>query len=344
MDQAKPEAGRLGAAGLERGAAADGDQCPSAGLPRPQAAGLMFAAVTLDTMVRHVDEVSAAIGQPVFVLQGHDWSWPRRASTPAWSGPGHPLPLLAEAGDPVLAAMWARIEAPLTSLGDRLRGEARRSTRRGRTGSSSTARSRASATSPGWSAPTCRPASPASRSSACGGRCCSASPAWCWPWLPPSGSAGAWRGRSSGWRSGPAHPAPRSGHVAPLPRSHMRELDHAARAFNAMRNGLAWFEAYVPRRLVRQLMGNPSPDAVASRQLEVTVLFTDIVGFSRLAEQLDATPGGGAAQRAFRAAGRLRRRDRRDRRQVPGRRDDGVLGRASAAGGPCRSARCARRC
>jgi adenylate cyclase len=28
---------------------------------------------------------------------------------------------------------------------------------------------------------------------------------------------------------------------------------------------------------------------VASRQLEVTVLFTDIVGFSRLAEQLDAT-------------------------------------------------------
>ena len=35
-------------------------------------------------------------------------------------------------------------------------------------------------------------------------------------------------------------------------------------------------------------MANPSPDVVASRQIEVTVLFTDIVGFSRLAEQLDA--------------------------------------------------------
>ena len=55
-----------------------------------------------------------------------------------------------------------------------------------------------------------------------------------------------------------------------------------------MRNGLAWFETYVPRRLVGQLMANPSPDVVASRQIEVTVLFTDIVGFSRLAEQLDA--------------------------------------------------------
>ena len=76
--------------------------------------------------------------------------------------------------------------------------------------------------------------------------------------------------------------------LQPLPRSHISELDHASRAFNAMRNGLAWFETYVPRRLVRQLMDNPSPDAVASRQLEVTVLFTDIVGFSRLAEQLDA--------------------------------------------------------
>ena len=76
--------------------------------------------------------------------------------------------------------------------------------------------------------------------------------------------------------------------LKPLPRSPIVELDHAARAFNAMRNGLVWFETYVPRRLVRQLMTNPSPEAVASRELEVTVLFTDIVGFSRLAERLDA--------------------------------------------------------
>ena len=66
-----------------------------------------------------------------------------------------------------------------------------------------------------------------------------------------------------------------------------------------MRNGLAWFETYVPRRLVGQLMANPSPDVVASRQIEVTVLFTDIVGFSRLAEQLDAAQAANLLNQHF---------------------------------------------
>jgi adenylate cyclase len=89
------------------------------------------------------------------------------------------------------------------------------------------------------------------------------------------------------------------GAVPALPRSHIAELDSASRAFNAMRNGLAWFETYVPRRLVRQLMANPSPDVVASRQIEVTVLFTDIVGFSRLAEQLDAAEAASLLNQHF---------------------------------------------
>jgi adenylate cyclase len=76
--------------------------------------------------------------------------------------------------------------------------------------------------------------------------------------------------------------------LADLPRSRIRELDQAARAFNAMRRGLGWFETYVPRRLVGQLMATSSPDVVASREVELTVMFTDIVGFSRLAERLDA--------------------------------------------------------
>ena len=76
-------------------------------------------------------------------------------------------------------------------------------------------------------------------------------------------------------RGGPAYPGTGPRAVPVLPRSRILELDQAARAFNAMGNGLRWFEAYVPRRLVRQLMNNPSPDVVVSRELEVTVLFTE---------------------------------------------------------------------
>ena len=65
------------------------------------------------------------------------------------------------------------------------------------------------------------------------------------------------------------------------------------------RNGLSWFETYVPRRLVRQLMANASPGVVASRQLEVTVLFTDIVGFSRLTQHLDAASAAELLNRHF---------------------------------------------
>ena len=46
-------------------------------------------------------------------------------------------------------------------------------------------------------------------------------------------------------------------------------------------------------------MTNPSPDVVASRELEVTVLFTDIVGFSTLAERLDAGHAADLLNRHF---------------------------------------------
>ena len=85
---------------------------------------MMFAAVALETMVHYVDELSTAIGQPVFVLQGHDHVVARPGLDISTTGPDHPLPLLAEAGDAVLAAMWAGDQRPIGLLGDRLRGEA----------------------------------------------------------------------------------------------------------------------------------------------------------------------------------------------------------------------------
>lgn len=71
--------------------------------------------------------------------------------------------------------------------------------------------------------------------------------------------------------------------VDDLPRSRMKELDDAAQAYNTMLRGLNWFENYVPKSLVKKLM--KSGDA-HSETRSVTVMFTDIVGFTPIAENM----------------------------------------------------------
>ena len=60
-----------------------------------------------------------------------------------------------------------------------------------------------------------------------------------------------------------------------------------------MLRGLRWFESYVPRKLVRRLVGFERDATFESEEREVTVMFTDIAGFTRLAEGLP--PGETAA-------------------------------------------------
>ena len=72
-----------------------------------------------------------------------------------------------------------------------------------------------------------------------------------------------------------------------LPTSLFDEVTRAYRAFDAMVVGLRWFETYVPRTLVHRLMGRDGA-AAASANREMTVLFTDIVGFTRRSETMDA--------------------------------------------------------
>jgi len=74
--------------------------------------------------------------------------------------------------------------------------------------------------------------------------------------------------------------------LKPLPESPFREIDSAARAFNAMTKTLSRVETYLPKRLVGQLMHRQGE--VESEEREVTVLFTDIVGFTALSENTDA--------------------------------------------------------
>ncbi len=76
--------------------------------------------------------------------------------------------------------------------------------------------------------------------------------------------------------------------LKPLPRSRLREVDEAATSMNAMRNGLTWFEAYVPKRLVTRLMASEGSAALGGEQRQITVMFTDIIGFTSMAEHLSA--------------------------------------------------------
>ncbi|WP_342643237.1 adenylate/guanylate cyclase domain-containing protein [Rhodoligotrophos ferricapiens] len=77
------------------------------------------------------------------------------------------------------------------------------------------------------------------------------------------------------------------GQVPPLPRSRFRELDTAATAFNAMVSTLRWFELYIPKTLVHRLLREG--DAVTAPETrEMTVMFTDIAGFTSRCARLGA--------------------------------------------------------
>ena len=73
-----------------------------------------------------------------------------------------------------------------------------------------------------------------------------------------------------------------------LPNSRLREIDAAANAFNAMVGSLRWFEVYVPRTLVQRLIRQGGGELQQSEQRIVTVLFTDVAGFTALSESMSA--------------------------------------------------------
>lgn len=68
-------------------------------------------------------------------------------------------------------------------------------------------------------------------------------------------------------------------------RPRVRELAEAWEAFEAMRGALRLFALYVPRKLVKRLLAD-GPQALESREREATIMFTDLVGFTTLAENM----------------------------------------------------------
>lgn len=74
----------------------------------------------------------------------------------------------------------------------------------------------------------------------------------------------------------------------PLDRTRLRELDDAAQAINAANAALRWFGNYVPRKLVNRLVREGEDAVNTSKQRDVTVMFTDLVGFTAMSERLSA--------------------------------------------------------
>jgi adenylate cyclase len=73
-------------------------------------------------------------------------------------------------------------------------------------------------------------------------------------------------------------------------RSRLIELDDAAVAFNSMTPGLKWFETYVPKTLIHQLLSDESTSSrLAFAECDVAVMFTDIRSFTTLSESLAAS-------------------------------------------------------
>lgn len=68
--------------------------------------------------------------------------------------------------------------------------------------------------------------------------------------------------------------------------SRIREVVQLSQSIERMRDGLHNFGRYVSRGLVEQIMHSPEATGMRGVRRDVTVMFTDIEGFSRIAEQL----------------------------------------------------------
>lgn len=76
--------------------------------------------------------------------------------------------------------------------------------------------------------------------------------------------------------------------IKPAPTSWIREVSNLAISFNGMLGGLRQFETYVPRSLVRRLIAEGHQGNVASEERILTVMFTDIAGFTSMCEGMTA--------------------------------------------------------
>ena len=77
--------------------------------------------------------------------------------------------------------------------------------------------------------------------------------------------------------------------VSEMPSSRIREVDDLSEAFNRMLTALRSFSTYVPLQLANLVVQGVVGAKVASVERELTVMFTDIAGFTALSEGMQAS-------------------------------------------------------
>ena len=112
----------------------------------------------------------------------------------------------------------------------------------------------------------------------------------------------------------------------PLDPSRLKEIDQATAAYNSLLSAMRWFETYVPKSLVLRLMARGDETQTLEDRI-VTVLFTDIAGFTPFRRKPAGPRGGKIFESPFRTYRQLRRGRERNDRQVHWRCGHGVLGR-----------------
>lgn len=69
--------------------------------------------------------------------------------------------------------------------------------------------------------------------------------------------------------------------------SFIREINDQISAFDRMVEGLRTFETYIPRALVRRIMSQGGSGEVVSTESHLTLMFTDIIGFTNMSEHME---------------------------------------------------------
>lgn len=69
-------------------------------------------------------------------------------------------------------------------------------------------------------------------------------------------------------------------------RSHIKEIQSMSNAISAMKSGLKAFRRYVPHELVRQLVNTGEEARLGGHKKELTILFSDIAGFTAISESM----------------------------------------------------------
>jgi adenylate cyclase len=72
-----------------------------------------------------------------------------------------------------------------------------------------------------------------------------------------------------------------------MPRSSVREISRLAVAIDRMRSGLELFGRYIPKQIVRRLLDSDDAGKIGGVRRDVTVMFTDIQGFSAIGESIE---------------------------------------------------------